>query len=87
VTARIVAYPADRERLLANGEMAMPVYSSDPERTARESYRTMTCAADLMDIQLSEPFITVGPADGTGRRIVTVKCGCWDKPQQQEGQP
>ena len=78
---RVVAYPEDRRRLLASGEMAMPVYSSrEVEGVARETYRTMTDAADLMALLLSEPVTEAGPADYRGGRIVTVRCGCWDKP-------
>lgn len=80
--ARVVAYPEDRKRLLDNGEMAMPVYSrAEPQDVALDSYSTMVAAADLMAIQLSEPVIEAGPVDGSGGRIVTVRCGCWDKPQ------
>jgi hypothetical protein len=78
---RVVAYPDDRQRLLANGEMRMPVYSrNDPADVALDSYRTMTDAADLMALALSEPIVEAGPADCFGGRIVTTRCGCWDDP-------
>jgi hypothetical protein len=75
----IVAYPEDRQRLLASGEMAMPVYSSrELADVERETYRTMTDAADLMALILSEPVLEAGPADASGGRIVTVRCGVGD---------
>lgn len=79
----VVAYPADRQRLLASGEMCMPVYSSgELAGTARETYRTMTDAADLMGLFLSEPILETGPLDGHGGRIVTVRAGVSDALEQ-----
>jgi hypothetical protein len=76
---KAVAYPADRERLLASGEMCMPVYSSrEPAEVARDSYRIMTDAADLMGLTLTEPVLEAGYKDWRGGRIVTVRAGVFD---------
>jgi hypothetical protein len=66
--------------LLANGQMCMPVYSSRrPEDVARASYRSMTEAAELMGLLLSEPVMEItGSADCWGGRIVTVRAGVFD---------
>jgi hypothetical protein len=76
---RIVAYAADRKRLLAHGEMCMPVYSSrDPADVGRDSYRTMRECAGLMGLVLSEPVLDAGYQDCDGGRIVTVRAGVSD---------
>lgn len=76
---RVVAYAKDRERLLANGEMCMPVYSSrEPASVARDSYRSMTECAGLMGLLLSEPIFDAGYEDWSGGRIVTVRAGVFD---------
>lgn len=78
---RIVAYAEDRARLLAHGEMAMPVYSGrDADEVTRYAYRDMCEAADLMGLMLSEPIMEIGPADWEGGRIITTRAGVFDKP-------
>jgi hypothetical protein len=75
----VVAYPADRQRLLDNGEMRMPVYSSqEPADAARAAYRIMNGAAELMGLALSEPVLETGLADGHDGRTITVRCGVSD---------
>lgn len=86
--SRAVAYPEDRQRLLASGEMAMPVYSSSElAETARDTFRTMTEAAGLMGLVLSEPVLEASAADGFGGRIVTVRCGVGDAFEQAQAGP
>ena len=76
---RVVAYAEDRKRLLEHGFMAMPVYSSQPlEDISRDIYRTMTDAADLMSLVLSEPVMEAGYEDCWGGRIVTVSAAVFD---------
>lgn len=78
---RIVAYAADRQRLLEHGEMATTTYSNcEPDEAARNTYRSMVEAADLMGLMLSEPILEVGPADWTGGRYITTRAGVFDQP-------
>lgn len=75
----VVAYPEDRKRLLEHGEMQLNIYSSRPaEDVARDTYRTMTAAAEFMGLILSEPILEVGEKDWWGGRYVTVRAGVFD---------
>ena len=76
---QVVAYPEDRKRLLANGEMATQTYSqAELDDIARYTFRIMTNSADSMGLALSEPVMEAGPVDGFGGRLVTVRCGVSD---------
>jgi hypothetical protein len=87
--AKVVAYPEDRKRLLAHGEMCMPVYSGRlPEEVGRDSYRSMRDAADLMGLMLSEPIMEVDEfADCWGGRIVRVRAAVSDALSARKGAP
>jgi len=78
---RVVLYPEDRKRLLANGEMCTTVYSGrEPDEAGRDSYRSMREAADLMGLILSEPVLEAETIkDHMGGRYVTVRAGVFDK--------
>ncbi|HEY6493774.1 MAG TPA: hypothetical protein VIZ43_10900 [Trebonia sp.] len=85
---RIVAYAEDRVRLLEHGEMAMPVYSSrELLDAARGIYRTMTDAADLMGLALTEPTVEEEAVDSAGCRIVTVRAGVFDADELRSEPP
>ncbi len=76
---KVVAYAIDRQRLLTHGEMCMPVYSSrEPADVARDAYRTMTDAADLMGLVLTEPVFEANYEDCWGGRIVTTRAGVFN---------
>jgi hypothetical protein len=74
-----IAWPGDRARLLAHGEMCSPVYSSrDAREVAAGSYRSMSEAAGLLGLGLTEPIYEFEAPDRSGGRVVRVRAGVFD---------